>query len=268
MLIDGQSFCSTQILLPSILRLKVVLWGIVNVPSDYLYTESDWASEGREIRPHVTVKYGIEDGQRDQVREILSQVSPFKVKLGKMSFFDTDTNNDVLKIEVEGPKLHQLNAKISEGVKTKDTHPEYNPHVTIAYLQKGKLRKFEGDDTFAGIEIPVNFVEYSDTEENITPVALNIPEYERPWDISRLKAEGLEHLASDPIHQWRAETGIELVHREPSQDELDRIWKNWQRLPDDLKALSDNKSIDLGMWDNQFNYALFSYGNRRRKFKD
>jgi len=41
------------------------------------------------------------------------------------------------------------------------------------------------------------------------------------------------------VHKWRAKTGIELIHKEPTEEELDRIWKNWQLMPQDLKAISD-----------------------------
>jgi len=52
-------------------------------------------------------------------------------------------------------------------------------------------------------------------------------------------------LCSDPVHRWRAESGIELVHKEPSLEELERIWENWQEMSDEQKRLSDEKSIEL-----------------------
>lgn len=33
---------------------------------------------------------------------------------------------------------------------------------------------------------------------------------------------------NDPVHKWRAESGIELIHKEPTKKEFDRIFKNWQ----------------------------------------
>ena len=52
-------------------------------------------------------------------------------------------------------------------------------------------------------------------------------------------------LANDPVHKWRAETGIELIHKEPTEEELDRIWKNWQLMPQNMKDISDKKSIEM-----------------------
>lgn len=62
-------------------------------------------------------------------------------------------------------------------------------------------------------------------------------------------------LANDPIHRWRAETGIELIHKEPTEEELDRIWKNWQLMPQEMKDISDKKSIEMFGCTNAEHYA-------------
>jgi hypothetical protein len=50
-------------------------------------------------------------------------------------------------------------------------------------------------------------------------------------------------------------TGIELIHREPSKEELERIWANWQLMSDEQKRISDKKSIELFGKTNAENYA-------------
>lgn len=73
--------------------------------------------------------------------------------------------------------------------------------------------------------------------------------YERPYSYEQIKKNyGLDlanKLMKDPAHKFRAETGIELIHKEPSLDELKRIYDNWNLMPEDLKKKSDEKSIDL-----------------------
>jgi len=71
-------------------------------------------------------------------------------------------------------------------------------------------------------------------------------------------------LANCPIHTWRASTGVELVHKEPDVKELQRIYRNWQRMPDDLKAVSDARSIELFGKTNEEHYQelLSQYGTR------
>lgn len=54
-----------------------------------------------------------------------------------------------------------------------------------------------------------------------------------------------EHLRTCPIHSWRAITGIELIHPEPTWEEFERICENWRLMPSVLKAMSDFKSLQL-----------------------
>lgn len=54
-----------------------------------------------------------------------------------------------------------------------------------------------------------------------------------------------EILLKDPIHGWRATTGIELIHKEPTLKEQLRIWKNWQLMSKEQKEISDQKSLEL-----------------------
>ena len=77
----------------------------------------------------------------------------------------------------------------------------------------------------------------------------NCMQYDPPYTLEQIKARYPEHiynmLANDPVHKWRAETGIELIHKEPTEEELDRIWKNWQLMPQDMKDISDKKSLEM-----------------------
>lgn len=83
-------------------------------------------------------------------------------------------------------------------------------------------------------KIPVNEVHYYDT-----PLAYNLLP---------------EHLKNDPVHSWRAKKGIELIHQEPTLKELKRIWANWQSMPDDMKSISDKKSMELFGMNNEDHY--------------
>ncbi len=54
-----------------------------------------------------------------------------------------------------------------------------------------------------------------------------------------------EMLLKDPVHLWRATTGLELIHQEPTKKEQERIWKNWTKMTDEMKQTSDKKSLEL-----------------------
>ena len=75
-------------------------------------------------------------------------------------------------------------------------------------------------------------------------------EYDPPLEYKRLP----DYLKSDPIHAWRAKTGIELIHKEPSLKELNRIWNNWNLMNDKQKRISDAKSIEFFGKDNKTHY--------------
>ncbi len=77
--------------------------------------------------------------------------------------------------------------------------------------------------------------------------------YQRPYNIEEIKKNYLNKakmLLKDPVHLWRAETGIELIHKEPTIEEQERIWKNWNKMTDEMKKKSDEKSIEMFGRDN------------------
>ncbi len=69
-------------------------------------------------------------------------------------------------------------------------------------------------------------------------------EYQRPYDVEKVKKEYPE-LLKDPVHFWRAKTGIELIHQEPDKEEFLRIVSNWEKMDDNMKEKSDQKSVEL-----------------------
>lgn len=64
-----------------------------------------------------------------------------------------------------------------------------------------------------------------------------------------------DKLVADPAHKFRCHTGIELIHKEPSLRELNRIHSNWQLMTDEQKRKSDMKSRELFGCDNETNYT-------------
>ena len=54
-----------------------------------------------------------------------------------------------------------------------------------------------------------------------------------------------EHLKNDPVHSWRAQTGIELIHDEPSIGEQIRTYRNWFLMTPEQKEESNKKSQEL-----------------------
>lgn len=84
--------------------------------------------------------------------------------------------------------------------------------------------------------------------------------YDPPLDIEEIKKyypDKSAMLLKDPIHKWRAESGIELIHEEPTVEEQKRIWENWQLMTPEMKKISDKKCKELtGMRNEELHYKI------------
>jgi hypothetical protein len=144
---DVYKFSCTQIQAPADIAGFLMQWGKQNIPEENLYYDEK-GDNGREVEPHVTVKYGLQIPAPNQaLLQIIGTTKPFKVKLGLVSLFE-NPKFDVVKVDVDSPELHQLNRAISEAIPCKDTFPDYHPHMTIAYVKKGTGRALNGKNVF------------------------------------------------------------------------------------------------------------------------
>lgn len=106
-----------------------------------LYTEEDDNSYGREDDPHVTILYGLHDDIPDEdIETEIDKIKTPKIEFKNISAFSND-KFDVLKFDVESKDLTKYNKKFIEFPHTSN-FPDYHPHVTIAYLKKGKSDKY------------------------------------------------------------------------------------------------------------------------------
>jgi len=158
-------FSSTQVNLPHALANKIIKWGKVHIPDNELH------ELGREDEIHATVLYGIHDSEPDAVKKLLKSIQPINIKLGKISLF-SDDEYDVIKIDVRSPDLHKLNAKLRDSLKYTSSHPIYKPHVTIAYVKKGRGKKYDGLDPFDNNSIKINQIIFSSKDGTKTTISL------------------------------------------------------------------------------------------------
>lgn len=160
-------FSSVLYMLPKDVAKDVYSWGVKNV------SDKDIAYDGgREDEMHVTVLYGLHDKRATGVRVVIKDVFPFSIKLGKISAFTTNEEFDVLKVEVLGEELHDLNRLLRDKMECTVTYPEYKPHVTIAYLKKGKAKGLVGSGVFRGVTMKVENVVFSSTSGMKIPIVL------------------------------------------------------------------------------------------------
>lgn len=107
---------------------------------------------------------------------------------------------------------------------------------------KSAMRKY--DIPFDSVGKDNKLYKYIHEDYTSSEKFVNEAVYEAPYnrkEIERIYGkETLDRLMSDPIHAWRADNGIELIHKEPSLKELERIWKNWNLMSHSQKKTSDD----------------------------
>ena len=81
---ESYDFSSVQVRMPDNVRSNIIQFG-KKIPN------SELASDGRDDRPHITIKYGLHSGSIDALDKILPML-PNKItaSLGKISLFSND----------------------------------------------------------------------------------------------------------------------------------------------------------------------------------
>ena len=115
------------------------------IDKDDLYTEEGDDGYGLETESHVTVLYGLheevdEKNLIDWIKDF-SKDMEYHISISKMGVFK-NSKFEVLKLDVDSESLKYFNKKLCENFPYTSKFPEYNPHITIAYLKKGTSQKY------------------------------------------------------------------------------------------------------------------------------
>jgi 2'-5' RNA ligase len=144
------------------------------IPDGYVFRHPDQPGYGREQDPHITLLYGIHTEKSTRVRKLVRDVETFQVALGKVSLFTTSSVYDVLKIEVAAPALTRLNKMLRDSLYCTQSFHEYSPHMTVAYLEKGRGEKYDGDDRFKGKTFEATHLIFSSSAGTKTRIKLKL----------------------------------------------------------------------------------------------
>lgn len=92
---------------------------------------------GIEDEPHVTVLYGLQDGDLAAARDVVKGFAPFDVTIGEIAVFEKP-EYDCLKLNIDGAALRRLAREVSAAVPNQNEWLQYQPHLTLAYVLPGK----------------------------------------------------------------------------------------------------------------------------------
>lgn len=120
------------------LMLSVDVEGFRNLKEDILIDDVvKW-----EIEPHITILYGIHEGEpNDKILSVITNREVVEYNVLGIDYFDTE-DYDVLKFKVDSYQLERMNSELRELVKYTNEYPDYDAHITIAYLKKGTGKKY------------------------------------------------------------------------------------------------------------------------------
>lgn len=110
------------------------------IEKDDIYIKPYDKSYGLEDEPHCTLLYGLhKNAKLEEVKKIVNNFKFEECIIKNVSLFENDY--DVLKFDVEGKNLKECNEELKKLPYTSD-YPDYHPHLTIAYIKKGKGKKY------------------------------------------------------------------------------------------------------------------------------
>ena len=132
--INGYDYHSTQLDILENSDIKYHIYSLQNqIDSSDLYYEN--GQFGLETDSHITVCYGlVYETDYFKLRRLVKNFGSIDVQYGAVSKFVSD-NYDVIKIDIISDKLHELNSLIRNNFEVKTSFPDYQPHMTIAYVQ-------------------------------------------------------------------------------------------------------------------------------------
>lgn len=98
---------------------------------------------GVEDECHITIVYGLDNNVKfSEIKPYLFPLKEYQTILTNISIFENE-KFDVLKVTAKCPKAEESNKLIMKNFDVHTTFKDFNPHMTIAYMKKGKADKYK-----------------------------------------------------------------------------------------------------------------------------
>ena len=131
---SGKAFLMVQYQMPeAILELQRQI-----DPEDLFVSQKRGFTYGLETEPHVTIAPCLRNNVKpDNLKKFLQPLQKYRLELVNLEVFENE-DFDVLHFVVKCDALHLAYNKFTKQYTLGDKYPDYNPHITVAYLKKGK----------------------------------------------------------------------------------------------------------------------------------
>lgn len=251
-------YSSTQLNIPKEIASAISSYGKEKIKDSQINQDEG----GREDEFHITLLYGIKDESSknyiiDDIIKKKFNGSPIKIKLGVISKFYQD-EYDVLKIGIDDytGKLEAIFNELKNNVENDNKYPDYHPHCTIAYINKGECEDLVGDETFKGQEVILKEFKYSPKDEGVENPQK--PEFIKLSQIKAIEdklaaANLIEPRAFDPKFLREVFPQIKSVSATEDEKFLRKYLEEWyfmQPATADVVLHQYNKLLGEGKLDN------------------
>lgn len=126
-----------------------------SIPDEHL------VDDGRVVHPHVTILHGYQQLDPTPILNHVATLGSLSFTPGELRVFEND-DADVLYVACEDAKpWSRWHRAAGELPHEPSQHGGYVPHMTVAYLKKGKGKLYAGKTALKGGPVPVSTVLYS-----------------------------------------------------------------------------------------------------------
>jgi 2'-5' RNA ligase len=140
------------------------------IDDEDVYEDEEQSIKGKEDKPHITILYGIKEPDPDVPK--ISQVIQNHPAMNRVNWLGlakfTAETHDVLVIKIESPEAHELFRDFNNIFPDNaNSFPNFIPHTTLAYLQKGKADKYieQFGEAFIEEAVDIEHIRFAFNEE-------------------------------------------------------------------------------------------------------
>jgi hypothetical protein len=141
------------------------------IPESVLYRDIDIGIDGYEPNPHITVMYGFKDNY-EKTSNVCEGFGQIPVVFGKVDKFESNPLFDVIMIRIESEQLHNLNTLLEYHCDVETMFNSFEPHATLAYVNKGSCDHLVGDEFFIGLDDIIDVIHFSSKDGSEHPINL------------------------------------------------------------------------------------------------